>query len=69
MTYEEVQNYIATPNVYADVTSDQIAALTVANYVTAIGGITYVGTYDLVPDLSANQLLPSLDNSDQIQAP
>jgi hypothetical protein len=59
MTYEEVQNFISAPNIYAGVSADQVAALTVTNYVTNIGGVIYVGTFDLVPDLADLQLIPA----------
>lgn len=56
MSLADLQQYISTPYIYGNVTSDQIAALTVPNYVTVINGITFVGTYDPVDTLSSQAL-------------
>lgn len=56
MSLAEMQQYMSTPNIYAYVTQQQIAALTVQNYMTTVNGVTYVGTFDPVPALAAQAL-------------
>jgi hypothetical protein len=59
MTYESLESFMATTHRYADVTAEEIAALTVSHYMTVFSGVTYIGSFDAADTIAAKELFPA----------
>lgn len=59
MSYEQLQQFITAPILYGNVTLDEVEALTVNHYLTTLGGINYIGTFDPVDALADRQIFPT----------
>jgi len=59
MIYENLQNFISTPKLYANIADDEVATIPVSYFITNLGGINYVGSYEPIDAFADRELIPT----------